>query len=577
MTSHERQTSTSVLVIGTGGSGLRAAIELAEAGVDVLVLGKRPRSDAHTSLAAGGINAALGTMDEEDSWQQHAADTIKESYFLADPRTVEIVTSGAARGIEDLERYGMPFAREDDGRISQRFFGAHTYRRTAFAGDYTGLEIQRTLVNRAAQLEIPILDSVYVTRILTNDDGVVFGAYGFDLTDGTRHLIHADAVILAAGGHNRIWRRTSSRRDENTGDSFRLAVEAGARLRDPELVQFHPSGIIEPESAAGTLISEAARGEGGILRNGLAERFMHRYDPERLELSTRDRVALACYTEIKEGRGTPNGGVWLDVSHLPRETIMTRLPRVYQTMLELQMLDITKEPIEIAPTAHYSMGGVWVRPEDHRTDMPGLYAIGEASSGLHGANRLGGNSLIELLVFGRIVGRAAAEYSAGLASQTRSAAAVAAARQEIADLLAADGEENVRALQRAIRNTMTEHAGVVRDEEGLLAGLAELGAIEERMRDIGVHPDIAGYQDLAHAFDLRSSALAARATLQAALERRETRGCHNRSDYPDLDPELQVNLVWSADGTVTRESIPPVPEEIAALIRDVSVAGKLVE
>ncbi|WP_275007331.1 FAD-binding protein, partial [Promicromonospora iranensis] len=311
-------------------------------------------------------------------WQQHAADTIKESYFLANPHTAEIVAKGAAQGIADLERYGMAFAREDDGRISQRFFGAHTYRRTAFAGDYTGLEIQRSLVNRAAQLDIPVLDSVYVTRILTHD-GVVFGAYGFDLTDGTPYLIHADAVILAAGGHNRIWRRTSSRRDENTGDSFRLAVEAGARLRDPELVQFHPSGIIEPENAAGTLISEAARGEGGILRNALGERFMQRYDPERMELSTRDRVALAAYTEIKEGRGTANGGVWLDVSHLPRETIMTRLPRVYQTMLELQMLDITTEPIEIAPTAHYSMGGVWVRPEDHSTEVDGLYAIGEAS------------------------------------------------------------------------------------------------------------------------------------------------------------------------------------------------------
>lgn len=270
----ERRISTSVLVIGTGGSGLRAAIELAEAGVDVIALGKRAKSDAHTSLAAGGINAALATMDPDDSWQQHAADTITESYLLANPHTVEIVTKNAARGIQDLERYGMPFAREDDGRISQRFFGAHTYRRTAFAGDYTGLEIQRTLVNRAAQLEIPILDTVYVTRILVNEDGAVFGAYGFDLVDGTRYLIHADAVILAAGGHNRIWRRTSSRRDENTGDSFRLAVEAGGRLRDPELVQFHPSGIIEPENAAGTLISEAARGEGGILRNGLGVRFM---------------------------------------------------------------------------------------------------------------------------------------------------------------------------------------------------------------------------------------------------------------------------------------------------------------
>ena len=572
----EKNIATSVLVIGTGGSGLRAAIELAEQGTDVVAVGKRPRHDAHTSLAAGGINAALGTMDEQDSWQQHAADTIKESYYLADPHTVEIVARGAAQGIADLERYGMGFAREEDGRISQRFFGAHTFRRTAFAGDYTGLEIQRSLVARSEQLQIPILDTVYITDILTNDNQV-FGAYGFDLNDGTRYLIHADAVILAAGGHNRIWRRTSSRRDENTGDSFRLAVEAGARLRDPELVQFHPSGIIEPENAAGTLISEAARGEGGILRNALGERFMERYDPQRMELSTRDRVALAAYTEIKEGRGTPNGGVWLDVSHLPREVIMQRLPRVYQTMLEVQMLDITREPIEIAPTAHYSMGGVWVNSEDHSTEVAGLYAIGEASSGLHGANRLGGNSLIELLVFGRIVGRAAAEYSANLPAQSRSAAAVAAARTRIEQLLAADGQENVRALQRAIRDLMTEHAGVVRDEQGLQAGLAKLAEIEQRIGKLGIHPDIAGYQDLAHAFDLLSSALSARATLEAALERRETRGCHNRSDYPHMDPQLQVNLVWSPTEGITREAIAPIPQEIRQLIREVSTAGKLVE
>ncbi|MGA5507407.1 FAD-binding protein [Streptomyces umbrinus] len=565
-----------VLVIGTGGAGLRASIELAEAGMDVLTVGKRPKEDAHTALAAGGINAALATMDPEDSWQQHAADTLKESYLLADPRTVEIVTQGAALGIDDLERYGMAFAREEDGRISQRFFGAHKFRRTAFAGDYTGLEIQRTLVRRASQLQVRMLDSVYITRLLVHD-GAVFGAYGFDINDGTRYLIHADAVILAAGGHTRIWRRTSSRRDENTGDSFRLAVEAGGRLRDPELVQFHPSGIIEPENAAGTLVSEAARGEGGILRNALGERFMSRYDPERMELSTRDRVALASYTEIREGRGTPKGGVWLDVSHLPRQTIMSRLPRVYQTLLDLQMLDITRDPIEIAPTAHYSMGGVWVSPEDHSTDVRGLYAIGEASSGLHGANRLGGNSLIELLIFGRIAGQAAASYSKGLTAQPRSAVAEAEARFEIDGLLAADGPENVRALQRAIRNTMTEHAGVVRDEEGLRAGLAELAEIDARMENVGIHPDIAGFQDLAHAFDLKSAALAARATIEAAIERRETRGCHNRSDYPDMDPALQVNLVWSPKTGITRESIAPVPDEIAAVMEEVSTAGKLVE
>ncbi|MFC8349926.1 L-aspartate oxidase [Streptomyces sp. NPDC057280] len=572
----EQRLSTTVLVIGTGGAGLRAAIELAEAGIDVIAVGKRPKEDTHTSLAAGGINAALATMDPEDTWQQHAADTLKESYLLGDPRTAEIVTRGAALGIDDLERYGMAFAREEDGRISQRFFGAHKFRRTAFAGDYTGLEIQRTLIRRANQLDIPVLDNVYITRLLVHE-GAVFGAYGFGLGDGKRYLVHADAVILAAGGHTRIWRRTSSRRDENTGDSFRLAVEAGARLRDPELVQFHPSGIIEPENAAGTLVSEAARGEGGILRNALGERYMNRYDPVRMELSTRDRVALASYTEIKEGRGTPNGGVWLDVSHLPRQTIMNRLPRVYQTLLDLQMLDITRDPIEVAPTAHYSMGGVWVRPEDHSTDVRGLYAIGEASSGLHGANRLGGNSLIELLVYGRITGQAAAAYSASLTAQPRSATAVAQARAEVDDLLAADGPENVRALQRAIRNTMTEHAGVVRDEDGLRTGLAELDAIEKRMENVGVHPDIAGFQDLAHAFDLKSSALAARATLEAALERRETRGCHNRSDYPAMDPALRVNLVWSPTDGVTREPISPVPDEIAALMEEVSADGKLVE
>lgn len=576
MSDLERRISSSVLVIGTGGSGLRAAIELAERGIEVLAVGKRPRADAHTSLAAGGINAALATVDHEDSWQQHAADTLKESYLLADPRTVRIVTEGAARGIEDLTRYGMQFAREPDGRISQRYFGAHTYRRTAFTGDYTGLEIQRTLIKRASQLQIQVIDTLYITKLLVHDN-VVFGAYGFDLDNGTRYVLFADAVILAAGGHTRIWRRSSSRRDENTGDGFRLAFEAGCRIRDPELVQFHPSGLIAPEHAAGTLVSEAARGEGGILRNDVGERFMSRYDPTRMELSTRDRVSLACYTEIREGRGTPGGGVLLDVSHLPRETILERLPRVYHTLLDLQMLDITKAPMEVAPTAHYSMGGVWVRAEDHSTEVEGLYAIGETSSGLHGANRLGGNSLIELLVYGRIAGEAAAAYSKSLGEHRRSATALAEARAEVDKLLGANGKENTRYLQRAVRDTMTEHAGVVRDERGLLAGLAKLDEIESRAGQVGVHPDVAGYHDLAHAFDLSASLLAARATLDAALERRETRGCHNRSDYPETDGTLRVNLVWSGSGRVTKELVPEIPGEIAALMGEVHTDGKLLE
>lgn len=573
---HERGIATDVLVIGAGGSGLRAAIEVTEQGMSVMIVSKRGRSDAHTTLAAGGINAALATLDVADTWQQHAADTLAEGYFLGDPRYVQIITQGAARGIDDLVRYGMRFAREHDGRISQRFFGAHTYRRTAFAGDYTGLEIQRALLRRVDELRIAILDRIHITRLLVSD-GVVFGAYGFDLEDGTGYRIHADAVILAAGGHTRIWRRSSSRRDENLGDAWRLAVDAGARIRDPELVQFHPSGLIEPEDAAGTLVSEAARGEGGILRNALGERFMERYDPERLELSTRDRVALACYAEIQQGRGTPHGGVWLDVSHLPREQIMRRLPRVYHQLLDLQLLDITTTPMEIAPTAHYSMGGIWVRPDDLSTDVQGLYAVGEASSGLHGANRLGGNSLIELIVGGRIAGAAAARYAAGVTAQPRSAAALACARDDLNAVVALNGPESPRPLQRAIRDTMTACAGVVRDANGLTRGLAELAETEARLPALGVNPDLAGFQDVAHVFDLRAAVLAARATLEAALERRETRGCHNRSDYPIRDERLRVNLVWSGPGHLTRESIAAIPPGIQRLVHDVTAAGKLLE
>ena len=580
----ERLLSTSVLVIGTGGAGLRASIELAERGVQVLAVGKRRAHDAHTTLAAGGINAALGTMDPEDSWKQHAADTLRESYFLADPAIVETVTRNAARGIEDLERWGMPFARESDGRISQRFFGAHKYRRTAYAGDYTGLEIQRTLMRRAAELRVSIIDTVYITRLLVSE-GRIFGAYGFDIVDGCPVIIHADAVILAAGGHTRIWRKTSSRRDENTGDSFRLAALAGGKIRDAELVQFHPSGILEPTDAAGTLVSEAARGEGGILRNALGERFMERYDPERMELSTRDRVALASYTEISEGRGTTNGGVFLDVSHLPREQILSKLPRVYRTLIDLQMLDITEEPIEIAPTAHYSMGGVWVRPDDHGTGVDGLYAIGEASSGLHGANRLGGNSLIELLVYGRITGADAAEYVTGLTEVRRDPGAVAEARAEMQNLLVGDGTagkstESPRRLQRALRDLMTEHAGVVRSEEGLAAGLEKLAALQDRVERVTAHPDIAGFDDLAHAFDLYGSMLAARATLECARERRETRGCHNRSDFAEQDPALRGNFVWTPEGGAVFEPLPEAPDsfrDLATAAADDSVQGKLVE
>ena len=421
-------------------------------------------------------------------------------------------------------------------------------------------------------------DDVYVTRLLVHD-GRVFGAYGFDVGDGSRWVIVADAVVLAAGGHTRIWRRSSSRRDENTGDAMRLAAEAGCRLRDMELVQFHPTGMVFPEDSAGTLVTEAVRGEGGILRNTQGERFMERYDSERLELSTRDRVALANYTEIAEGRGTAHGGVLLDISHVDRELVLNRLPRMYRQLLDLAMLDITSTPIEVAPTAHYSMGGVWVDPETHATDVEGLYAVGECATGVHGANRLGGNSLAECIVFGRIVGAEAARWSAELDLQVRDRAAIAAAREEVDELLARRGEEFARPLQRALRDLMSECGGVIRSETGLREGLARLDEVATRAQNMEVRPDIAGYDDLAHAFDLQGSLLAARATLACALERRETRGAHNRIDFPDQDPELQVNLVWAGEGIVTREPIPQPSAEVAALARgpELDAAGRLLE
>ena len=576
----DRRTATSVLVIGTGAAGLRAAIELAESGHQVLCVGKRRRDDAHTVLAAGGINAALGTMDPEDSWQQHAADTIAEAYHLADPRVVELLAREAPAAIDDLVRYGAAFAREADGRLSQRYFGAHTYRRTCFAGDYTGREMQRALVKRVTELGVQVNDDLYITRLLVHE-GRVFGAYGFDVDDGTRHVILADAVILAAGGHTRIWRRSSSRRDENTGDAMRLAADAGCRLRDMELVQFHPTGMISPEESAGTLVTEAVRGEGGILRNANGERFMERYDPERLELSTRDRIALANYTEIAEGRGTPAGGVLLDISHLDRETLLARLPRMYRQFIDLAMLDITQTPMEVAPTAHYSMGGVWVEAETHATDVEGLYAVGECATGLHGANRLGGNSLVECIVFGKIVGAEAARWSASLDVQVRDRAAVAAAADEVSELLAQrGGQEFPRPLQRAVRDLMSEHAGVVRSEDGLTQGLRKLDEVAGRMGAMEVRPDIAGFDDLVHAFDLRGSVLAARATLECALERRETRGAHNRADFPHRDPELAVNLLWRPGEPVAREAVSEPSTEVAALLvgrSEVEVTGRLLE
>jgi succinate dehydrogenase / fumarate reductase flavoprotein subunit len=561
-----RTRTCNVLVIGSGAAGLRAAIAATEAGSDVLVIGKRHRLDAHTVLAAGGINAALGTRDPQDSWQQHFADTLREGHFLGDPRMVEIMAREAPRAIQELADWGCPFARTEDGRLDQRFFGAHTYRRTCYAGDYTGRAVLYTLANRAQAIGVPVIENQYVSRLLTAE-GSCFGAFAFDLISGERTIFEADAVILATGGHTRLWRRSSSRRDENYGEGMFLALQAGCRLKDMELVQFHPTGMVMPEEAAGTLVTEAVRGEGGRLYNAKHERFMERYDPERLELSARDRVALAVYTEIMEGRGGPHGGVFLDITHRDKAYILEKLPRMYRQFIEYQMLDISKQPMEVAPTAHYSMGGIAVDPATTATEVDGLYGAGECVAGLHGANRLGGNSLAETVVFGRRAGESAAAFSQDREVQRRSRRATEAANEELDSLVKA-GEELARPLQRALRDLMWEHCGVVRDEPGLLEGMQQLEALKRAAAVVDVRPGQEGWAELAHLLDLRAGLLTAEATLQGALRRRESRGAHQRSDYANLDPALQINLTFrlnveSPAPEVGSEPVPPTTGELA--------------
>ncbi|MGI8685841.1 MAG: FAD-dependent oxidoreductase [Acidimicrobiales bacterium] len=574
-----------VLVIGAGGAGVRAAIEAKEAGSEVLVLSKRSRLDAHTVLASGGINAALATVDPEDSWEQHFADTVKEGYLLGDPRIVETVVRDAPRAINELAGWGCPFARTDAGALDQRFFGAHRWRRTCYAGDWTGRAMMTTLADRARRLDIGVIEDQYVARLLVSD-GACFGALAFDLHDGSRTAFLADAVVLATGGHTRLWRRSSSRREENFGDGIHLAMQAGCRVKDLELVQFHPTGMVAPEEAAGTLVTEAVRGEGGRLLNAEGERFMSRYDPARMELSTRDRVALANYTEIVEGRGGPHGGVFLDITHRGKSYILERLPRMYRQFIELQLLDISASPMEVAPTAHYTMGGLVVDHETHATDVVGLFAAGECTAGLHGANRLGGNSLTETLVYGRKAGAAAAAFVASTDVSIRPRSAIRDADAEL-DALVKPGTELARPAQRHVRNLLWERCGVVRTDAGLAAGLEELAGLRATLGDIDVRPSAEGWGDLAQVLDLRAGIALAEATMLGARARTETRGCHNRSDFPGLDPALQVNFTTRfADpvaGTLeppTPEPVPPVPAELVGWLDrewDVDMAGRLVE
>jgi len=580
-----RTNACNVLIIGSGGAGLRAAIEAHNQGSEVLIIGKRIRNDAHTTLASGGINAVLGSRDPEDNWIQHFVDTYQEGYNIADPKTVEILVKDAPNIIKELDKWGMPFAKTKDGKLDQRYFGAHTYRRTCYAGDYTGRAILNTLIKKVEELKIPIIDLMYVSKLLVDKQGSekhCFGALAFDIVSGERIVFLADSVVLAAGGHTRIWRRSSSRRDENTGDAIRLALRAGCKLADMEMVQFHPTGMVHPESLAGTLVTEAVRGEGGYLINSKGERYMKNYDPKRLELSTRDRVALANYNEIVEGRGTKNNGVFLDITHIDKDIILEKLPRMYRQFMESQMLDISKSPMEVAPTAHYTMGGVVVDSLEHSTNVKGLYAAGECTSGVHGANRLGGNSLAEILVFGKIAGLQASKFSENLNFQRRNKDIILKANQEL-DELTSTGEELARPLQRAVRDVMWEFCGVLRSEKGLKKGLSEILKIKKASKNIDVRPSAEGFIDLALAIDLLGSIDSAISTILSAIERKESRGAHQRKDYDKIDENLRVNyLVEMKNGEqkLSSQKVKDLPVELVKPMKDfkdINVDGRLLE
>ena len=558
MNNHTTQISN-VLIIGSGGAGLRAAIEAKQQGMDVVVLGKRQKTDVHTVLAAGGINAAFGNVDKDDSWEQHFADTYIEGYGLSEPEVVEIMAKESPAIVEEIDSWGANFAKLENGKIDQRFFGAHTYRRTCYSGDYTGRSILFALINKAKSLDIPILDSQYVSDLLV-DDNVCFGAMAFDIQSGERTVYLADSIIVAAGGHTRLWRKSSSRRNENTGDGFFLGLKAGCKLSDMEMVQFHPTGMVIPEEMAGTLVTEAVRGEGGKLVNSDGERFMKNYDSERMELSTRDRVAMANYTEIVQGRGSPNGGVYLDISHKDKDFIIEKLPRMYRQFLDTLMIDISKSPMEVSPTAHYSMGGIVVTPKDHWTGVQGLYAAGEVTSGLHGANRLGGNSLAEILIFGKRAGAAASQRSKEIDVHIRSKKVINEAHENLNSWIK-NGSEVARPLQRSLRNIMWEYGGVVKSKEKLEKGLSEIEGLKESTKNLDVRPDSEGYQDLMLAFDLEASIASSEATLKSALNREESRGAHQRDDFKDLSEKGNVNIrVELDDNKEIKLSIDKVPQ-----------------
>jgi succinate dehydrogenase / fumarate reductase flavoprotein subunit len=592
-----------VLVIGAGGAGLRAAIEASAAGVSVGLVCKSLLGKAHTVMAEGGMAAAMAHVDDRDNWRVHFADTMRGGQYVNNWRMAELHAREAPDRVRELEAWGAVFDRTPDGRILQRNFGGHRYPRLAHVGDRTGLELIRTLQDRAIYLDIGVHMECTIIALLKDGDRAA-GAFAYGRDRGRFHLFRAKAIVLATGGVGRAYRITSNSW-EGTGDGHALAYEAGADLMDMEFVQFHPTGMVWPPSVRGILVTEGVRGEGGVLRNSEGRRFMFDDIPELYrtqtadneeegfrytqgdknarrppELLTRDHVARCIRREVKAGRGSPHGGVFLDISWIKsripngEEHIRRKLPSMYHQFKQLADIDITREPMEVGPTTHYIMGGIRVDADTQMSTVPGLFAAGECAAGINGANRLGGNSLSDLLVFGRRAGEYAAEFSRKNALPSIDSRQVDAATRAALDPFERTGAaEGPFQVQHALQDLMQDKVGIVRTAEDMSSAVAELDGLRERARRVGV----AGHREFNtgwHAsLDLRNLLTVSEAIARSALERRESRGGHFREDFPAKDPAYAgFNIVVRKgdQGAMKVERVPlaAMPGELSAIIEE---------
>ena len=570
MTSKYETHENDVLIIGAGGAGLRAAIEALAQGASVGVVCKSLLGKAHTVMAEGGIAAAMSNVDHADDWRTHFRDTMRGGKFLNNWRMAQLHAQESPDRVRELEQWGALFDRTETGDILQRAFGGHTFKRLCHVGDRTGLEMIRTLQDRGVQQGIDVYMECTITRLLKDGDRIA-GAFGYWREQGRFVIFKAKSVVIATGGIGKAWKVTSNSW-ECTGDGMSLAYEAGAELLDMEFVQFHPTGMVWPPGVQGLLVTEAVRGEGGVLRNRNGERFMEKYDPQRMELSTRDVVARSIYTEVKEGRGSPHGGAFLDISHKQAEYVKRKLPSMYHQFKELADVDITKDPMEVGPTCHYMMGGIRVEAETGHTSVPGLFAAGEAAAGLHGANRLGGNSLSDLLVFGRRAGLAAAAHARGCGLPNVDSAQIEEAERQLLAPFERTSGENPYTIHGELQDMLQSLVGIFRTAEDLQRALGELEKFRaraalmrvegSRMFNPGWHPS----RDLQHVL------VVAEAVTRSALARQESRGAHSRIDFPKTEDAWgkRNHVIVRQGETMTLIAVPvrEMPDDLKQILAE---------